>query len=465
MAEYNGVNIYQSLAATEVLSCSLARSCLSSLLHLRSVGSSMRYIAFVLLGLLALPSYALTRVDVYNAEVVLDQAESDAEGTARRQGMRQVVVRATGDTQAAGNPVIIKALRSSGEYLSQIGYGDMSGQQTLRMVFNAPQIRSLLTQAQLPFWSEERASVLVWLVEETGYGRDIVWEQSDDDAVAMLKYYAGLRGLPVTVPVGDIEDVTGISPPELWGGFTQSIGHASARYPADAVLVLRISGSADSSRIRYTLYDDKPALLASSSKTPVSGQSRGSFSSALEQAVGQVSNYFAQKDSVQYTGESSGAVTAQFMEVNSADDFFALEKQVKSLNSVAGVELVTIVGSEVTVRIHLLTSEENFENELTGSGHIRKFDVDMFESAPVFEQRTPLSGDPTLAESDTETQSDAAEGAMEPGISPTDTVGDSSTDLVGQEAGTEQMAGTETGTAAVAAEPEISPSLVFEWVR
>ncbi|WP_181388361.1 DUF2066 domain-containing protein [Vibrio albus] len=362
----------------------------------------MRYIAFLLLGLLASPSYALTNVDVYSAEVLLDGAASDAENTARRQGMAQVIVRATGDKQAADNPVVIKALRNSGEYLSQIGYGTLSEQQTLRMVFNAPQIRSLLTQAQLPFWSEERASVLVWLVEETRYGRDIVWEQSEDDAVSTLKYYAGLRGLPVTVPVGDIEDVTGISPPELWGGFVQSIGKASERYPADAVLVLRISGDADNSQIRYTLYDDKPALLASSSETPVSGQSRGSFSSALEQAVDQVSDYFSAKNSVQYSGEASGAVTAQFIEINSSDDFFALEKQIKALNSVAGVDLMNISGNEVTLRIHLLTSEENFEGELTGSLHIRKFDIEPFgeqlsESVPEFQMQSPLSDDPTVA--------------------------------------------------------------------
>lgn len=196
----------------------------------------MRYIAFLLLGLLALPSYASTRVDVYSAEVVLDENNTDAEAAARQAGLQQVVVRASGDKQSAGNPVIVKAMRQSGQYLSQISYGDHLGQQTLKMVFNAPQIRSLLTQAQLPFWSEERATVLVWVVEEARYGREIIWEQSGDNLVDQLKYLAGLRGLPVTVPVGDIEDVTGITSPELWGGFVEPIGRASARYAADAVL-------------------------------------------------------------------------------------------------------------------------------------------------------------------------------------------------------------------------------------
>lgn len=55
------------------------------------------------------------------------------------------------------------------------------------MLFNSGQIQSLLTQAQLPSWSPNRANILVWLVEEQDYDRAIAWEHSDSANVAALK--------------------------------------------------------------------------------------------------------------------------------------------------------------------------------------------------------------------------------------------------------------------------------------
>ncbi len=413
----------------------------------------MRYIAFLLLGLLSLPSYAATKVDVYRAEVVLDENATDAEEVARQQGLQQVVVRASGDKLAAGNPVIVKALRQSGEFLSQIGYGTRAEQQTLNMVFNAPQIRSLLTQAQLPFWSEERSGVLVWIVEDSGYGREIVWEQSEDNTVSQLKYFAGLRGLPVTVPVGDIEDVTGITPPELWGGFVQSVGRASARYPADAVLVLRISGDEESSRIRYTLYDENPAYMATSSQMPQSGEGRGTLAAALESVVDDVSNYFAHKGSVQYSGESSGAVVVQILGIHAADEFFALEKQIEALNAVAGVDLLTITGDEITLRVHLLTVQENFISELLQFNKLRKFEMDTAEfiPAPVQLPENDLTAGEVTGAGVTDENSTAVPTA--------------SADAVPVSAPQTGVFVSNVQTPETDVQPDDTAPLVFEWVR
>jgi len=341
----------------------------------------MRHIAIFLIGLLAFPAYSEVKVDLFDAEIVLDEADTQAENTAKSAGLQQVVVRASGDKNAATNPVVVKALRKSGQYLSQISYGDQFGLRSLKMVFNPPQIQSLLMQANLPYWSENRANLVVWIVEESRYGREILWEQSGSSSMNQLKYFADLRGLPVTIPVGDIDDVTGITAPELWGGFVSPISSASLRYPGDAVLVIRIQRAVNRSSIRWTLYDEKPEFMFASNRDPLTGSASGETHVALESVIDEISNYYATKSAVRNSGELTGTVSVQFLNITSANRFFALEKMLKAQNSVASLNVQYLVGSDVTFKINLLSSREEFEAEVIQNDSLRKFSLG-YEEAP-----------------------------------------------------------------------------------
>ncbi|MGF1755538.1 DUF2066 domain-containing protein, partial [Vibrio makurazakiensis] len=92
----------------------------------------MRYLALFIMSCLALPSYALTQVDIYSSEVVINDEDKTPEATARKQGMEQVLIRATGNTQVMENETVQKALGKSSQYLSQLSYGGSNEQATLK---------------------------------------------------------------------------------------------------------------------------------------------------------------------------------------------------------------------------------------------------------------------------------------------------------------------------------------------
>lgn len=326
----------------------------------------MRYLALLLIGWLSLPVYALTQVDIYRAEVAIDGEQKDGEELARQQGMQDVIVRATGSQSSLSNPVIKKAVGSSSRYISQLGYGQIDGQSSLKMLFNSGQIRSLLTQAQLPLWSPNRANILVWMVEEQGYDRTITWEHSDSTSAATLRDAAQARGLPITMPVGDFDDVTGVNVSDLWGDFVDPISQASQRYPVDAVLIVRVQGD----KIRWTLYDQSPAQLSESKQSPRSGSASGA--NAIPAMVGGIADYYAKKSAVVVSSKSSEAIDVKVLNVSSAMDFFELENSLTKLSSVAGAEIKRIQGNQVTLTIHLLASQQAFEQEVSS---IRSLEV------------------------------------------------------------------------------------------
>ncbi|USD49296.1 DUF2066 domain-containing protein [Vibrio sp. SCSIO 43153] len=317
----------------------------------------MRYLALLLIGWLSLPVHALTQVDVYRAEVAIDSNQKDGESLARQQGMKDVIVRATGSQSSINNPVIQKAVGSSARYISQLSYGQLDGQTSLKMLFNSSQVRSLLTQAQLPLWSPNRANILVWMVEEQGYDRTITWEHSDSVNAVALRKAAEVRGLPITMPVGDFDDVTGVNVSDLWGDFVGPISQASQRYPVDAVLVMRVQGD----KIRWTLYDQSPAQLSESKQSPRSGSASGA--NGIPAMVGGIADYYAKKSAVVVSSKSSKAIDVKVLNVESAMDFFDLENALTKLNSVAGTEIKRVQGNQVTLTIHLLASQQAFEQE------------------------------------------------------------------------------------------------------
>ncbi len=318
----------------------------------------MRHLALLVLTLIGLPAMALTNVDLYRSEIVLDQTADNVDATARVEGMKEVIVRVSGDRNATSNPVVQKALKQNSQYLSQISYGQLADQPTLRMGFSAPHIRSLLSQAQLPVWPATRANLLVWLVEETASDRSIVWEHSPSETLSGINQQANKRGLPLTLPIGDFDDITGVEVSDLWGGFAQPVGHASQRYPVDAVLVVRSQGNS----LRWTLYDQAPATIGITRQAPISGSNNGA--DAADKMVNQISDYYAKKSAVVVASESSESVKVRFTELNDAVSFFTLENGLKKLSSVASLDILKIQGNQVTFNVHLLSSQQEFEQEV-----------------------------------------------------------------------------------------------------
>ncbi len=322
----------------------------------------MRYLAVLMMGLLTFPAFALTRVNLYQAEVAVDPQQSNADAAARVRGMEEVIVRATGSQDALKNDAVQKALRQSNQYITQISTQQEGAQSVMRLQFSAQHIRSLLSQAQLPFWPESRSNLLVWLVEEANYDRSVSWEHADTPLLNQMKARARVRGLPLTVPVGDFDDVTGVQVSDLWGGFINPISIASQRYPTDAVLVVRAQGS----ELRWTLFDQLANAMVSQPKAPISGQASGE--QAVTEMIDEISDYYARKSAVVVSSESSQSVLAQFSPLDSAQDFFVVENKLKRLSSVASLDILKVQGTQVTFNVHLLASVEEFTNEVVRMG-------------------------------------------------------------------------------------------------
>jgi hypothetical protein len=315
----------------------------------------MRNIALLLMSLVSLPVLAMTQVNLYQSSIVIDQEAENGDQQARAKGLEQVIIRASGDANAASNPVIRKAMGKTSQYITQISYASRGDDQEVRLVFSEPRIKALLTQAQLPYWPAQRKTVLVWLAEEEAGQRAISWDYANTNYMSTLRDSAQQRGLPLTFPLGDFEDMTNIEVSDIWGGFEDVIEQTSQRYPADAVLVLRNDGN----NVRWTLYDQAPAqgLRATMNNSYPANTS-------AQRIVDDIAAFYSNKDAVVVSQETSGKTVVTFENVSSAEQFFKLEKGLEDLSTVATANLLEVHSDTVTVEVELLASRADFEQSV-----------------------------------------------------------------------------------------------------
>lgn len=130
-----------------------------------------------------------------------------------------------------------------------------------------------------------------------------------------LKRLSEDRGLPVEIPVGDFDDITGIDPADVWGNFLQPISRASQRYHPDAVLVIR----AHQDSFRWSLYDQAPDEMMNFASVPVTGSASGE--NALDTLVDQLTHYYTNKNAVVVHSKSSLSVKVSVTGVSRATSF------------------------------------------------------------------------------------------------------------------------------------------------
>ncbi len=204
---------------------------------------------FALLALLcAAPLHAAAVRDLYEARVTVGEQSPAELKRAARDGLAEVLVRVSGRTDAARQPALASALAGADRYLEQYRYDQAAAvaadaapklQAVLR--FAPPQVEQLLRQAGLPVWGDNRPTLLVWLAVDESGGRQLVSEESHADLVRTLREQARRRGLLLSFPLLDLDDMAKVTADMAWQLDLSKLGEASSRYRADGLLVGRLA--------------------------------------------------------------------------------------------------------------------------------------------------------------------------------------------------------------------------------
>lgn len=177
-----------------------------------------------------------------------DPAERAA---AMSRALQTLVVRLTGKREAAQDSRLQPLLADPQQLVQQYVY-ESGTPVTLSVVFDPVLSQRALREAGLALLNSERASVLAWWLNESDVGSSLVTgEQADADA---LRRAAQHRGVPLSLPLGDLDEQLLADAQTLRGRDAAALQEASARYAADALLAVVARGAADSWQADWQLW-------------------------------------------------------------------------------------------------------------------------------------------------------------------------------------------------------------------
>lgn len=282
----------------------------------------------LLCGVSAVTVHAGQVADLYQADVA-------AEGDWQQAALKQVLVRVSGKSDIAGGQELESEFKQASAYIKQFEAVRHADGNRMRVLLDATKVNQLLQQHNIAVWGALRPDILVWLVQQDEGNRTFV-RRSEQPLNTSLRQSFGQAGLPLLLPLYDMDDLLALSETDAWAGFWQQINQASVRYRPDVVVVAAVDrieqGDGMVFRLNWQRQDAGRTF-----RDEITAKDE---SSLMQSFAASLSSQLAQ----QYASlMSAQAGTDYVLEVQRLTDLAALVQVQKLLQQVVGVSEVTIV--------------------------------------------------------------------------------------------------------------------------
>ncbi len=289
---------------------------------------------------------------LYEAGVPVRDKSRGEKSRAFRLALEQVLVKVSGSRAPLLGPRLRPAFRRPEGYVQQFRYqlvepGAPDVNEGLPLMlqvsFDHDSVNRLLRQTGFPVWGRTRPAMLMWLALEQAKGRTILAGDDPGPLPKLLQASAGARGLPLNLPILDLEDQTRVRITDIWGGFLEPVYAASRRYGSDAVLV----GKAYP--VLPTLWEVRWSLMLDDGIQHWTNRA-DSVEALLEEGI----HASADRLATAFGRIEEGAAGAEVLVVKGLgrlEDYARVHAYLRSLERVRQVEVVRLEGERVSFRI------------------------------------------------------------------------------------------------------------------
>ncbi|WP_245980697.1 DUF2066 domain-containing protein [Sinobacterium caligoides] len=337
---------------------------------LKGVKASMLLVLAVMtLVLWATGATAAPVNGLLDASVVVADQSTENRQQALKKLLGDVLVRYSGSTKVLANGAVKAALLKPQHYLNQYQYklvDDAEGAtQTLLVAdFQARPINDLLRREQLPVWSANRPSIVLWVVIDDDTGRKIVSDSNRPAFAAALKENAVRRGLPVSLPIYDMSDLMQVSSDDVWQVQQQEIAKASKRYDADALLVGRVIATAEGG------WRSSWSLSSGELRTSFSSEGRD-FSALLAPVIDQTAEQLSRQYAIVAGVDSGEQLQLSVSGLDSFADYSAAMLYLRSVAVVKSLTPILVHGDSAVFALKLSGSEEQLWQAIALSNQLQ----------------------------------------------------------------------------------------------
>jgi hypothetical protein len=300
--------------------------------------------------------------DRYEAVVPVSGRDQVAYRRGLSEALDQVATKALGSPGAASR--LVSGVADPERLVQQFAYRQGEGGSTLLWVRFDPRaveeaLRAEGVQAQGP----ERPVVLVWMVVQDQDHLSLVGADEGSDFQRALMAAAKRRGLPVFLPLLDLEDDSRIQTSDVWAGLGPAVRTASERYHPGAVLLARISASgAGRWGADWTL---------EAKGEPLQWHTDGTLTEAIDAGVDRAADALAPRQASRRPESGEGREALKVDGIDSFQDFVRAMGYIVSLSPVRHVEPQLVRPGSVTFAVDLQGGRVDLDAALSSGQVLR----------------------------------------------------------------------------------------------
>jgi uncharacterized protein len=350
---------------------------------------------------ICLSIHAVEVKDLYVAKVPIEsQGQSDL-NRALKQTLSAVLIKVGGHKSVLSHEAIKPQLNRYNNFVTHYRYERRDNQQFLKASFDEAKINQLFVEANLPIWGSLRPQVVLWLVDEQGLMREVISETSLSPLINTVSNFSSLRGLPIAIPLWDLSDTNVVSTSDVWGRFSQPVFHASKRYNAEAIIIIRLSDNSLLTDEQMASVTDacellcQPAVSLDWSYLPADNEYQPPLFSEryegfdrnelLSQALSDITDDIYQRYALT-TGENN-QYEIDVANVDSLSRFVQVSQFLQGLSSVQAVKLTQANGQVRRFSLTLLGSQQAFLASLK-LNNVLKQHIDILN--PIVDEKIPV---------------------------------------------------------------------------
>jgi hypothetical protein len=332
---------------------------------LRHVVSWLAALLLLALMMAASSVGAVTVEGLYDAEVEVPSQGTEHRDAGIRAAMAGVLVKLTGDRDIAERPEAQSLLGQAGRYVQQYRYRANPAAAAmppgaallLWVAFDAAALNRFVQDSGLPVWGRSRPYVIVWIAIEESGQRYLADPGTQPQIVQTVEQAAARRGLPVVLPLMDLEDQSRIQVAEVWGNFGDPITRASARYRANDILVGRVYPESGSGKWmgRWSLYEGGQAQHW---ETRADGLLTA-LTAGVDGAADSIAQRYAQ---VLTTGAEQVRLTVEG--ISTVAQYAKVLRYLESVESVSRVAVAGLENQQMAFYLQLRTSRDGLRRAL-----------------------------------------------------------------------------------------------------
>jgi len=292
------------------------------------------------------PAAAAEVSGLYEAEISVSGQGAAERIEAFRGALAEVLVKVTGQRDINAQPVAAALRPGVQSLVQQYRYRKPAAGsgRVLWVVFNAEVINQALWQHHIAVWDKARPLSLILLAMEDGGQRTILDAGGDQQLTATIMAAARQRGIPVLLPLMDLEDRSTLRFTDVWGNFRSSLMASARRYQSDVVLVGRLYRSGSQWEGRWSLHAEG---------LPLGWSFRGSVEDIIMAAVNNTADVLASKYARPAMAVTGNGVLLKIMGVDSLEDYAHISKYLQGLQIVSEIKPLTVSASDVLFRLQL----------------------------------------------------------------------------------------------------------------